>query len=71
MKGNFIIRADFYSCGNVIPLGITDENGNTLYIEKIIETKYTNHNELRIKCLAEKNIYILTLKNNHWFLSDE
>ena len=32
---NYIVRAEYYPNGEVVPLGITDHNGNTLYLKEM------------------------------------
>ena len=51
----YIVRADFYPNGAIIPLGITDEHGSTLYIDKVIRSeRLTNYpSSLQFDCIAK------------------
>ena len=35
MSKYYIVRADFYPDGNIIPLGITDKSGKTIFIDQV------------------------------------
>lgn len=58
---NYIVRADFYPSGSILPLGITDECGNTLYIR--------NFEPLVASSDGSQNIYCETTNNKKFLLS--
>ncbi|MBE6808004.1 MAG: hypothetical protein E7524_00890 [Ruminococcaceae bacterium] len=64
--GDYIVRADFYPDGNILPLGITNKKGKTFFIRKIIEKKYISPNEYKFKCVADEKEFILVFKENKW-----
>ena len=67
----YIVRADFYPNGEIIPLGITDCNGNSIFVNKIIETVRTKENNFRFKCSAHGGrVFSLSFVKNKWTVSD-
>ena len=66
MKDDYIVRADFYPNGEVIPLGITDNYGRSFYVTRIIQIQRIGINEIAIECIIDSKHYILSLKNNIW-----
>lgn len=66
MENKYIVRADFYPNGTVVPLGITKGDGTTIYIKKTIESEVKDNNELEFKCLTEKGECKLLLNCNRW-----
>lgn len=67
----YIVRADFYPNGKIIPLGITDCNGNSIFVNKIIETIRTKENNIRFKCSASGGrVFFLFFVKNKWTVSE-
>ncbi|MBQ2968624.1 MAG: hypothetical protein IJE10_10965 [Clostridia bacterium] len=66
MKEEYIVRADFYPNGQIVPLGITGVGGETIYIHKYIENKQTSSKQSEFICFTEKGEYKLTLNNKKW-----
>lgn len=67
----YIVRADFYPNGEIIPLGITDCHGNSLYVNKITETVKTKENNIRFKCTSSGGrVFSLSFVKNKWTVSD-
>ena len=52
MKEEYIVRADFYPNGHIVPLGI--------------ENKQTSSKQSEFICFTEKGEYKLTLNNEKW-----
>lgn len=71
MSQQYIVRADFYPDGTIIPLGITDEYGKTTFIQKIKKTIRISSTEYKIECIANGKNVILLLKNNSWVYREE
>lgn len=70
MEKNFIIRVGFYPNGKIIPLGITDNSGNTVYIQKSKEI-FSNENGTKyFECMTKKGYLFLKLKNNKWYIDN-
>ena len=67
----YIVRADFYPNGEIIPLGITDCHGNSIYVNKITETTRTKENNIRFKCsVSEGRVFLLSFVKNRWAVSE-
>ena len=67
----YIVRADFYPNGEIIPLGITDCNGNSIYVNKITETTRIKENNIRFKCsVSEGRVFLLSFMKNRWAVSE-
>ncbi len=58
---DYIVRADYYPSGEVIPLGITDRNGNTLYLKETEISASTGINNFRFVCLTSSNKKIILI----------
>lgn len=73
MQNNYIIRADFYSNGQILPLSITTIEGKTTYIKNILSTKVevlqNGLNKHSFVCCTNNGILSLVYVNNHWFFS--
>ena len=66
MYKNYIVRADFYPTGRIIPLGFTDSFGETLYVKKIISINYKSSGEEIIRCIIKNKKHTVIFKNNKW-----
>lgn len=67
----YIVRADFYPNGEIIPLGITDCNGNSIFVNKIIEIIRTKENNISFKCSASGGrVFFLFFVKNKWTVSE-
>lgn len=66
MVQEYIVRADFYPEDQIIPLGITDKNGNTVYIQKIVSVRNDEILGRVFDCVADIGRCILTFKNSRW-----
>ena len=56
-----VVRADFYSNGTVIPLGITYEDGRTEYIKQVFEDRVV------LSLGGEKTHFITCKSDNQLF----
>ena len=70
MNNRYIVRADYYPDGNIIPLGINDLSGTTFYIEQVCSVKKkisaTGQLVYKFVCIADKKKITLLFKNNKW-----
>lgn len=67
----YIVRADFYPNGEIIPLGITDCHGNSIYVNKITKTTRTKENNIRFKCsVSGGRVFFLSFVKNKWTVSE-
>ena len=65
---DYIVRADFYPNGDIIPLGITNLKGETQFIEKIITIeKSIVDKKTKYVCESRNNIMLLILKDGRWY----
>jgi hypothetical protein len=62
----YIIRADFYPNGEVVPLGLTDNHGNSLYVQKAKRIKHGSDEYSYFECLADGKRFLLTFKGVEW-----
>lgn len=65
-----VVRADYYSNGTVIPLGITYEDGRTEYINQVFEDRVSlslggqkNH---FITCKSGDKLMTLSFRDGEW-----
>lgn len=69
MDTQFIVRADFYPDGNIIPIGITDRNGDTIWIQKVRKVNCVGTHDFQFDCIAHRKNVTLLLTNNHWTIT--
>ena len=55
----YIVRADFYPNGEIIPLGITDCHGNSIFVNRVIKVIKITENNIYFKCSASGNRELL------------
>ena len=47
------VRVDFYPTGDILPLGITNAEGNSQFIDKVVRVeKLTKNKEIKYYCLS-------------------
>lgn len=51
----YIVRADFYPNGEIIPLGITDCHGNSIFVSRVIKVIKITENNIYFKCSVSGN----------------
>ncbi len=63
---NYIVRADYYPNGEIIPLGITDDQGFSQYLKNVNVDKNPDGG-LRFECLtgAGKKV-VLSFSKDEW-----
>lgn len=67
----YIVRADFYPNGEIIPLGITDCYGNSIFVNRVIETIRTKENNIRFKCsVSGDRVFFLFFVKSKWIVSE-
>lgn len=66
MSNKYIVRADFYPDGSVVPLGLTNEQGKTLYVKRINKISVVGMDEYEFDCIADETNFVLFLKDNKW-----
>lgn len=66
MKDGYIVRADYYPDGSIRPLGITNQRGETFFIDRIEKPQIASKEGLIFKCLIHNKEAKLSLSNNHW-----
>lgn len=67
---NIVVRADYYSDGNILPISVT-YNGRTYPISKIcdIETKMDmNEIQIHFTCYLNNKKILLIKKKNSWII---
>lgn len=67
----YIVRADFYPNGRIIPLGITDETGNTMFVNKIKDNRINSKNEFEFDCIIDEIDMLLIFKNGKWICTEK
>ena len=68
---NYIVRADYYPNGEVVPLGITDGQGNSLFLKKIKAYRELEDNSLSFECLTNSNqTVILSFIDGKWVVKE-
>lgn len=67
----YIVRADFYPNGEIIPLGITDCYGNSMFVNRVIETTRIKENNIRFKCsVSGGRVFFLSFVESKWAISE-
>lgn len=56
-----VIRADFYSNGIIVPLGLTYDDGRTEYINQVLED--------RVSLLGDEKAHFITCKSGNQLLT--
>ena len=63
----YIVRADFYPNGEIIPLGITDCHGNSIFVNRVIKVIKIAENNIHFKCSASENrVLFLSFAGGKW-----
>ena len=69
-----VVRADFYSNGEIVPLGITDSWGKTKYINRVLKTERRTGAKggiaYQFVCEINEEKIILFFRNGQWELGD-
>lgn len=70
MKKISVIRADFYSNGIVMPIGITYDDGETELISKVVDSNMSvnalGEREYKILCETKNKKLMLRFKDSVW-----
>ena len=66
MEQNYTVRADFYPDGSVLPIGLTDNNGETIYLESVQRLVESNKEDLLFHCTANGETIVLVFSNRMW-----
>lgn len=66
---NLIVRVDFYPNGEMIPLGFTDKNGESHYVEKIVKISYYV-NKTVFTCIFSGMNILLVCRDGVWTLEN-
>ena len=65
----YIVRADYYPSGEILPIGITDEQGNSTYIKDVVKTHRFNYECCVYECITNnKKVIHLRLEKNKWIV---
>lgn len=70
MEKSFIVRADFYPSGEIIPLGITDSHGDTAFMQKSKEVFIGGNHTKCFECVTKMDQFFLKFKNGKWYLDN-
>ena len=64
---DYIVRADYYPNGKMIPLAITDCHGISLYVRRI--EKIVADGEMRYVCsMSNYERYSIVFRENTWYV---
>ena len=62
------VRVDFYPTGDILPLGITNAEGNSQFIDKIVRVeKHTKNEEIKYYCLSNDVPVVLVYRMGIWY----
>lgn len=70
MEKSFIVRADFYPNGEIIPLGITDSHGDTDFVQKSKEVFSSGNSMKCFECVTKRGQFFLKFKNGKWYVDN-
>lgn len=63
----YIVRVDFYPNGEIIPLGITDCHGNSIFVNRVIKVIKITENNIHFRCSASGNrVLFLSFEGGKW-----
>ena len=68
MYNDFIVRADHYPNGQIIPIGITNPSGDTTYIDRVISIKKESTHRIIFRCRFKDKEFKLLLDNYKWIM---
>lgn len=66
----FIVRVDYYPNGSIVPIGVTNESGESIYIDQIeridryIST--SGNAEYHFLCRSKTRLFWLVFCDNRW-----
>lgn len=67
----YIVRADFYPSGEIIPLGITDNQGYSHYLKIVKMNKNVENGARNFECVSTSGKkFVLALSNNRWTIEE-
>ncbi len=62
------VRVDFYPTGDILPLGITNAEGNSQFIDKVVRVeKLTKNKEIKYYCLSNDAPIVLVYRMGIWY----
>ena len=62
----YIIRADYYSDGNIIPIGLTNERGNSYIIRNVGSRTDITTGEKEFECVVNGKKIVLIFSEQRW-----
>ena len=68
MQKGFIVRADFYPNGEIVPLGITDGQGDTVFIQQSKDAFSDEVGTKRFECVTKAGKLCLEFRNGKWYV---
>lgn len=69
MEKSYIVRADFYPDGKIVPLGITDCQGNSILVQRSKIVFSNGKGTHRFECTAKNKQFCLEFKDGNWYVS--
>ncbi len=66
MYNDFIVRADYYPDGQIIPIGMTSTSGESTYIDRVIAVKKESVNKIIFRCRSKNLEFNLLYDNSRW-----
>ncbi len=66
----YIIRADYYSNGDILPIGLTDESGDSYIISNVKSRVNTKTGEKEYECFVNKKKLLLTCSTQEWKITE-
>ena len=67
---NYIVRADHYPDGSIIPLGYTNRKGETVYIDRVIKIKKESTKTIIYRCKVKNKIINLIFQDLKWIIEE-
>ena len=71
MANRYIVRADFYPDGEILPLGITDSWGGTHFfrqVKRIVMGKARRH---KFECISDEKLFVLLFDGEKWLVIEQ
>lgn len=63
------VRVDFYPTGDILPLGVTNSRGNSLFIDKIVKVeKLATKDVVKYFCLSNGSPLVLVYNRGVWYI---
>ena len=71
MAHGYIVRADYYPDGEILPLGITDSWGKTHLFRKVKRIVIGKAGRHKFECISDERQFVLLFDGEKWLVIEQ